>query len=527
MKNKLLFLLFCSSLLAKADIRQDLMNYGLKMPEDFHAILVHVNMSSKSNGSVIYTIYQNIQDKSKVKEVVFIFKLEGYSNKYFIKYMREIAKINPFPSKTAKICVSDEIYDRYKKNGWFSEYIYYTSGNILYQTSAKFIDLEKISNFDKTCVKVAYKGKILVDSNYLHTRRDIFCKFQNSIVQLSDNNYRLCLLDTFGNYTVCVKIPEIESAINIFKKHYNPDAEALKIATENENVYKKINRPEVSPETVFHTEYFIYVPVSIAVFEKRKSTQFYSGGGNFKRKFKKGIIDDNLYGFMYKFDSNLKPIGIINLSKPLYEIYRNSELSYLDIFSPNDIDFYVFHEYDNNYRRKWYSKKVVSIFKLNSKTNQLEYMKSLNIPPDIDNNYLNLAHIITPFNGDLLLSRSENIYSLNSEKKIGELSGLKSNITQKETYPKFINDTADYNLQFETLAAINLRDKYFCVLYKNYKSVVLEVFDSNLRSIQVTRLGISDDNQVGGFFRFNNEFLQLKFSNGYCYLLRFELIENE
>jgi hypothetical protein len=56
---------------------------------------------------------------------------------------------------------------------------------------------------------------------------------------------------------------------------------------------------------------------------------------------------------------------------------------------------------------------------------------------------------------------------------------------------------------------------------------VLEVFDKNFKSIQVTRLGISDDNQVGGFYSFNNEFLQLKFSNGYCYLLRFELIDTE
>jgi hypothetical protein len=325
--------------------------------------------------------------------------------------------ISTFPSKTAKICVNDEIYDRYKKNGWFSEYLYYSSGNILYQTSAKFIDLEKVYKFNRTSIKVVYKGKILVDSNYLHTRRDLFCKFQNSIVQLSDNNYRLCILDTFGNYTVCVKIPEIETAINIFKKEYNPDIETLKIATENETIYKKINRPEVSPETIFRTDKFIYVPISIAVFEKRKSTQFYGGGGDFKRKFKKGMIDDNLYGFIYKFDSNLNTVGLINLSKPLYEIYRNNDLSYLEIFSPNDIDFYVFHEYDNNYKRKWYSKKVVSIFKLNSKSNQLEYSKTLSIPPDVDNNYLNLAHIVIPFNGDLILSRAENIYSLNSEKK--------------------------------------------------------------------------------------------------------------
>ncbi len=527
MRNFLLNILILLSLNSFADIKDDLMNYGLKMPDDFHVVFLHINMSSKSNGSVIYTIYQNIQEKSKTKEVVFIFKMEGYSNKYFSRYMREICRVNPFPSKTAKICVNDDIYNKYKRNGWYSEYLYYSSGNVLYQCSAKFIDLNKVVSLPKTTVKVLFKGKILLDSTLLHTRRDLFVKFNNSIAQLSDNNYRLCLIDTSGNTIECVKIPEIENSLSIFKTHFNPDEEAIKIAAEYINEYRKINRPEISPETIFCTDRFIYVPISIAVFEKRKTTRSYSGGGNFKKKFKKGIIDDNLYGFIYKFDSNLNRVSTINLSNPLFEIYQNNDLSYQDIYSNDDTLFYVFHEYDESFKKKWYSKKVVSVFKMNPSTNQLEYQKTLNIPVDYITNYLNIAHTVTPFNGDLILSRAGNLYSLNQERKVAELSGLKTNISKTETYPKYINDTVDYNLKYEVLATNNLSNKYYCVLYKNFKSVILEVFDSSFKSIQVTRIGISDDNQVGGYFKFNNEFVQLKFSNGYCYLLRFALREIE
>jgi hypothetical protein len=51
----------------------------------------------------------------------------------------------------------------------------------------------------------------------------------------------------------------------------------------------------------------------------------------------------------------------------------------------------------------------------------------------------------------------------------------------------------------------------------------MEVFDQNFKSIQISKLGITDDNQVGGYFIFNNNLVQLKFSNGNAYLLCFEL----
>lgn len=514
---------FLITFIARADIRQDLMNYGLKMSDDFHVIFVHINMSSKSNGSVIYTIYENIQEKAKAKDVVFIFQSEGYSYKYFTKYIQEIAKISKFPTKTAKICINDDIYNRYKRHGWYCEYLYYSGGGILYQTSAKFIDLERVISLPKTTIKVAFKGKILIDSNYLHTRRDLFCQFHNSIIQLSDNNYRLCAIDSLGKAYDCINIPQIESALNIYKRHFNTDTAAIKIAEQYKDEYKKINRPEISPETMFCSSNFVYVPVSVAVFEQRKYTRSYSGGGNFKKTFKKGIIDDNLYSFMYKFDSNLKPISLINLSKPLFKLYQDNDLSFLEMYSNNDSIFYVFHDYDEEVKRKWYSKKVVSTFRLNS-ANELEYLRTLNIPPEPKTNYLNLAHIVTSFNGDLIFSRGNNIYSFNNEIKVASLSGLKGNIDKKETYPKFINDTAEYNLDFEILATNNIAEKYFCVIYKNFRTVLLEVFNKDFKSVQITRLGIMDDNQVGGYFSFNNELLQLKFSNGYAYLLRFEMI---
>jgi hypothetical protein len=511
------------TLITKANIRQDLKSYGLNVSEDFHVIFVNINMSSKSNGSVIYTIYNHIQNQAKSKEVIFIFQQENYNYKYFVKYTKEILKITPFPSKTAKICINDGIYNKYKRNGWYSEYLYYTGGSVFYQTSAKFINLPKVSELPKTAIKVEFKNKILLDSTYLHTRRDLFCQFRNSILQLSDNNYRLCLIDSSGKAFNCVKIPEIENAISIYKRKINPDTVAIRIAEEYKNEYKKINRPEVSPETFFASSNFIYIPVSVAVFEKRKFTRSYSGGGNFKKEFKKGIIDDNIYGFIYKLDSNLNPVSLINLTSPLLKLYDDSDLSFLDIYSNNDSIFYIFHEYNDEVKEKWYSKKVISTFKLNT-NNELEYLKSLNIPPEEKAKYLNIAHITTPFKDDYILSRGKNLYSLNDSKKVAELSGLRENIGRAETYPKYVNDTIEYNLDYEVLAVNKIGESNLCVIYKNFRTVIMEVFDENFKSIQISRLGITDDNQVGGYLSYNNNLVQLKFSNGNAYLLFFELI---
>jgi hypothetical protein len=93
-------------------------------------------------------------------------------------------------------------------------------------------------------------------------------------------------------------------------------------------------------------------------------------------------------------------------------------------------------------------------------------------------------------------------------------------ITTKE-YQNIIHPLIQTKL--EVLAVKNIDNSNFCVIYKNFRTVIMEVFDQNFKSIQISKLGITDDNQVGGYFIFNNNLVQLKFSNGNAYLLCFEL----
>jgi hypothetical protein len=521
MKKTTLLLLFLSSWFLHANIQMDLRQYGLNMGEDFYVIFVNVNISSNSNGSVIYTIYQNIQKSSDCKDVVFLFRRENYSQAYYIKYMREVMKIDSFPKRHARICISDDIYNKYKKYGWYSEVLYF-SGSIRYHTPAKFIDLKKVKSLPVTRVTLNFRGKTLLDTNYLHTRRDLFVQQNRNIVQVSDNNYRLCINDREGRSEHCVKLSQAETPLELYRNYLHPSAEDLDIAVKYNN-YKRINRPEITPQNLFASSSYIYVPVTVAINERRKYTREYSGGGNFKKTFRKGEVDGNLFMFLFRYDTTLSAHTVIDLNQPLTDkLYKNDYLSFQDIYTFNDTLFFICHDYTKEYRRKWYCKRVVSSFRLNSE-NRLVFEKNYRIPPLPESDYLTLTNFITPFNGDYIFTRGQDIYSLGSEKLVAKLSGLGKNKGRKSTYPRFIDDTTRYNMAFEVLAVDNLDNHYMVVVYKNFGTVLYEVFDKDLHSVQLSPAGIDDDNQVSGYFTYNHELMQLKFSNGRAYLLQYAL----
>lgn len=515
--------LFLHIIYAKGDLRYDLQKRGLNVGHDFYVILVNPDIASTTNGCVVYSIYSAIRQTSKSQEIVFMFKKEGYDQKYLIRYTREVLKIRDFPAKNAKICINDELYNRYKKYGWYSELIYY-SDRMLYDYPAKFVNLSIIKNFPVSKVDIEYAGAIMLDTGFLHTRRDIFCQYKNRLVQVSDNNFRTGYIDSTGKLSHYFIWDTIVSPLELYKKYRNPSTEEIQTAIQY-NDYKQTNRPEVIPTVLFSTKQNLYIPFSIGIMERRKESYVVAGGGNFKKEIKKGQLEGNLYYFMMRFDSSMKKNKIIDLNKPLFEIYHSDDLAFESMYTPNDTTFYIYHEYSDDFKDKPFIKKSVSRFVLVD--NELKFDKMLDIPPVVSANNLDVSAFFTPFANDLLLCRSASreIYSVNKEMKVAELSGLAENKDRIETYPKYIDDTAKYNLAYEVLATKNINNKYFVVVYKNFGQVLLEVFDEHMSPIQLIYAPIRDDNQVGGYAIYENYLLQLKFTNGKAYLLKYKITE--
>lgn len=510
----------------KADLRTDLQKSGLtNIGQDFYVIFVNPNISSVTNGCVIYTLYNAIQKESKAKEVVFVFKKEGYNQKYFVRYMTEVIKIPNFPSKKAKICINDNIYNGYKKYGWYSELIYY-SDRIQYQAPAKFADFHKFQNFPVAKIKIDYINAVTLDTNFLHTRRDQFCQFRNKLVQISDDNYRTGILDSTGILSNYFIWDTLVLALELYKKYRNPSASEKETAIKHDN-YKATNRPVINPLGIFSTKDHIYVPFTIGIVERSKKNYFSSGGGKFKKEIKEGDLEGNLYAFIMKFDSTLKKHELIDLNKPVFdEMFHHFDLGIEQVYSPNDTDFYMCHEYAEDFRDEIYNKNIMSKFKLEN--NELKFEKFVNIAPDTASTSVAVTNFFTKFQDDIFLCRtaSNEIYSIKNEKKVAELSGLPEHKNIKETYPKYIDDSTRYNLAFEVLAVKNINDNYFAVVYKNFRRVVIEVFNNKMESVQLLNAPIADDNQVGGYAIYNDYLEQLQFTNGKAYLLQFKFSQN-
>lgn len=516
-----LLLLWCT-LHARADLRSDLQAYGLRVGQDFYVMMVNLNISSNSNACVVYTIYQNIRKQSHCKDVVFVFRKEGYNQAYIIRYMREVMKIDSFPHRQAKLCISDAIYDRYKKFGWYSEIIYF-SNRIRYHHPAKFIDLTKLKTLPYSRVKMEYTGAVMLDTNYLHTRRDLFCASGQHAIQVSDGNgYRIGTVDHTGQLDHVCRLDTLESPIELYKRFRHPSAADVEIAIQY-NDYKAINRPELSPMNLFASGSQVYLPFALGVMERIKKAYALSGGGSAKKELKKGSIQGNLYLFMMRFDPALGRHEVIDLSAPLDNMYHHDILGFEDIYTPDDTLFYICHEYDEAFKNQWYNRQIISRHRLSG--SQLIFEKSINIPHVPATQHLIGNNFFTAFKGDLLLSRlaSKDLYSVTREVKVAELSGLPENKERKETYPMYIDDTAAYNLAFEVLAAKNIDDRYYAVVYKNFGSVLVEIFDDAYQSVQLLQAPIHDDNQVGGYFMQGNDLMQLKFTNGKAYLLKYTI----
>ncbi len=516
-----IFSFFC----CKGDLMKDIQNAGTPVSDNFYCFLVNANISCVTNAAVIHSIYNSYLLKQSVcKEVVFVFKKYGYSMDYYKRYLCEVVKIIPAKGNEFPIIINDSLFNKYNKSGDYSEMLYYYKNAVIYHTVTKFFDVNIIPKLPVNKFILNEYDTIILKSDFLRSRRDIFSTYRGRIVSISDNDNHIGYVSFGGSDSLDFLLKDRANNLGLFKQINKPTKEQYTVADTTNYQYEIINRPTVSGYYLSPSDRFLYLPIATRINEILKEDIKLGLGGNFKRTYAKNTIMGGFHVYLYRLDSNLKTIDTFNLEKGLDNIYGHHELFFEGVYIEGDSILYLCHEFDSEgqYKGKSYCQYSISKLRLNKK---LTFLKTLKIPyssiTDVD-----VRCIFAEFDGNILFARSSfgKIYDLRSEKLCIQLSGLPKNKFKKETYPKTIDDTSKFNLQYEVLTMQKIDSESFVVIYKNFGDVVMEVFNNSFQLIQIEKLEIDDDNLEGGYFFKNDLLCQLYFKDGIPMLIRRKIL---
>lgn len=456
--------------------------------------------ASTSWGPQFLETYNSVKDEG-LDIVVIINNEGGYQYSKIKDFFREIIGLPDSTISLLHFVVDDTLYKEVTKNRYLVRLQYYFRGNLYYDQTKKW-HKNSILTLPKEQVSLENPIKYKIEegeSYFLRLKDPLYFLDSSHLLSLSDATNDILRINLKnGNVASVLNISERFSASDLFCKYIVPDDSSLcEFSKSREEYVNSTLRKTVSVDGIYPlSKDSLLITINIEVLEKNRSDFQFANDEGVETTFEEGKEVLNVYTLLAYFDIGTEKLTFLPLkdlpedtSGSLYTMVENGIKestsnqyisSYIDYSIPDSSRIgLVSIELDANVAKQAIIAQPKAIY---SPKLDLFFTKSF---------IFDFAHQ-TYF----LFNCEPHIYKPGRNAIQSELIGDGFPRLSAETFPSFLEDTVETNIDFLVHSVSPILDGEYLAVFMNYQGrPVLEVKNRMLKTVDVIEL-----NNIPEFF---------------------------